>query len=101
MSTPLTEPQPDYMYHATSAMGIAVLVALYFFGVWSRSYIMPAEKALPLRQQLVASVPVGFVTMGVYARSTIPAMLQEPADLVFNVAVMMGYAIIFGMLSRE
>jgi hypothetical protein len=101
MSTLLTEPQPDYVYHATTAVGIAVLVALYFFGVWSRSYVMPAEKSLPIRRQLVASVPVGFVTMGLYARSSFPTMSLESADLVFNVAVMMGYAIIFGMLSRE
>lgn len=97
----MSEPHADYVYHATTALSVAVLVALYFFGVWSRTYIMPVPRGLSLRRQLVASVPVGFVTMGLYARSAFPAMMEDPANLVFNVAVTMGYAIIFGMLSRE
>jgi hypothetical protein len=97
----MTNPAPDYVYHLTSVVGLLLLIVLYFFGVWSRSYVMPTDSDVPLRKQLVASVPIGFMTMGIYAKSAFPAMLASPEHLPFDLAVTIGYAIIFGMLSRE
>lgn len=91
----------NLIYHATSALGLVVLVALYFFGVWSRSYIMPAAGDVPVSRQLVAAIPVGLITMGVYAKSAFQAMASAPDSITFDLAVMAGYAIVFGMLSRE
>lgn len=92
---------PDWVYHAITVAGILALVALYFFGVWSRSYIFPSKGDLPLKKQLVAAIPVGLVTMGIYARSAFEMLALKPENLAFDVTVMAGYAIVFGMLSRE
>lgn len=90
---------PNFVYHATSAVALAVLIAFYFFGVWLRTYVMPAHDKPPLKRQLFAAVPVGFVTMGLYAKGAFMAL--SAATFVFDAIVMAGYAIIFGMLSRE
>lgn len=92
---------PNWLHHVTTLSGILALVALYFFGVWSRSYILPSKNDLSLSRQLVAAIPVGLLTMGVYARSAFEAVALKPDDLAFDVTVMAGYAIVFGMLSRE
>ena len=92
---------PNIIYHLTAATGIISLIALYFFGVWSRSYILPTANDIPVRKQVVASVPVGFVTMGLYAKTALPALTLASTNLAFDCTVMVGYAIIFGMLSRE
>jgi hypothetical protein len=91
----------DVIYYVSSSVGLVGLIGLYLFGVWSRSYIMPVANELPLRKQLVAAVPVGLFTMGAYAKSALPALAQSHANIPFDVAVMAGYAIVFGMLSRE
>jgi hypothetical protein len=54
-----------------------------------------------LRKQFVASIPAGLLTMGPYAKSAFPALSQSHANIPFDGAVMAGYAIIVGMLSRE
>jgi hypothetical protein len=89
------------IYYATTVVGLLFLITLYFFGVWSRTYVMPAANHPPVGRQLVAAVPVGLVTMGLYAKSAFPALMVGPETVAFDVAVMAGYAIIFGMLSRE
>jgi hypothetical protein len=90
---------PNWAYHAFPVVGLLFLVGLYFFGVWSRSYIMPSESDLPVMKQLVAAIPVGLLTMGLYAKSAFQNLSAD--SLAFDGAVMAGYAIIFGMLSRE
>jgi hypothetical protein len=90
---------PNWLYHAFPVVGLVLLVSLYFFGVWSRSYVMPSENDIPVRKQLVAAIPVGLLTMGVYAKSAFQGLSAD--SLAYDGAVMAGYAIIFGMLSRE
>ena len=87
--------------HANSALGLGILVALYFFGIWSRSYVLPSKTKLPVTKQLIGGIPVGLLTMGMYAKTTFPGLTIATTDLVPNLAIMAGYAIIFGMLSRE
>ena len=84
----------------TNVLGLLLLMMLYFFGVWSRSYILPADRGLSIKRQLVAAVPVGFITMGLYAKTAFPGIHIEGTG-VFDLAIMMGYAIFLGMLSRE
>jgi hypothetical protein len=91
----------DGLYYLTSSLALVALIGLYLFGVWSRSYIMPTPHELPLRKQLVAAIPVGLLTMGAYAKSALPALAQSHANVPFDLAVMAGYAIVFGMLSRD
>jgi hypothetical protein len=100
----LTQPvaeSPNLIFHAAQALALAVLIVLYAVGTWSRSYILPAADTMPLKSQIIASVPVGFVTMGLYAKSAFPALSLTSQSLVFDCSVMMGYAMILGMLSRE
>ncbi|MEA2954005.1 MAG: hypothetical protein QOJ96_3525 [Alphaproteobacteria bacterium] len=92
---------PNIVYHLTAAFGIGLLILLYFFGVWSRSYVLPTANDLPVRKQFIASVPVGFVTMGLYAKTAFAGLSLASTNLTFDCATMVGYAIIFGMLSRE
>jgi hypothetical protein len=96
----MSEPS-NAIYFASTAAGLSVLIALYFFGVWSRSYVLPAQNDLPIRKQLIVAVPVGLITMGLYAKTAFPALLQQTQTMAFDGAVMAGYAIMFGMLSRE
>ena len=97
---PVPEPS-SAVYYITSFAALVVLVALYFFGVWSRTYVMRSHTALPLSKQLVGAIPVGLLTMGVYAKTSFPALTQAGSDMAFEGAIMAGYAIIFGMMSRE
>jgi len=80
--------------------GVTVLIACYVFGVWLRNYIYPTDSTTPLKRQLMAAIPIGLVTMGVYAKTSFPA-LDYSHDGVFDTAIMFGYAVVFGMLSRE
>lgn len=91
----------SYVAHINSAIGLLLLICLYFFGVWSRSYVMPSKKKLPFSKQLVAAIPVGLLTMAMYAETSFPSLTIESENLVTNLAKMAAYAIIFGMLSRE
>ncbi len=84
----------------TNVLGLLILMLLYFFGVWSRSYILPADTGMSVKRQLVAAVPIGFVTMGLYAKSALPG-IHLGGTGVFDFAVMLGYAIFLGMISRE
>src|ERR1700726_4212643 len=84
----------------TNLLGVTVLIVCYVFGVWVRSYIYPADARSSLKRQLVAAIPVGLVTMGLYAKTALPAIHPDQAG-VFDFVTMLGYAIIFGMLSRE
>ena len=83
-----------------SVLFMLALVALFFFGVWSRSYLYPANVTVPFRRQLVAAVPVGLITMAVYAKTVLPGITNGDDDAT-DYALMAGYAIIYGMLSRE
>jgi len=80
--------------------GVTVLIACYVFGVWLRNYIYPTDSTTPLKRQLMAAIPIGLVTMGVYAKTSFPG-LDYSQDGVFDTAIMFGYAVVFGMLSRE
>jgi hypothetical protein len=93
--------QSDLVYHAFSGFGILVLVLLYFFGVWSRSYVFPTHSQLPVRKQLIAAIPIGLITMGIYARTALPAIFASQKTIEFDIPIALGYAIVFGMLSRE
>jgi hypothetical protein len=96
-----TPESADILYYVTSTVALLLLIGLYLFGVWSRSYVMPTPHELPLHKQLVAAIPVGLLTMGAYAKSALPTLAQSHANIPFDLAVMAGYAIVFGMLSRE
>ena len=85
----------------TNVICLCVLVALYFFGVWLRSFVLPADSSIPASRQLMAAVPVGFITMGMYAKSALPPLLASKVDVSADIAVVIGYAIILGMMSRE
>jgi len=80
--------------------GVTVLIFCYVFGVWLRNYIYPTDSTTPLKRQLMAAIPIGLVTMGVYAKTSFPG-LDYTHDGVFDTAIMFGYAVVFGMLSRE
>lgn len=80
-------------------LGVMALMALYFFGVWSRSYIFPADKSFSVRQQFVAAVPMALITMGFYAKSALPTLHGHNG--VFDFTIMLGYAIFLGMVARE
>jgi hypothetical protein len=85
----------------SKALALAGLIALYFLGVWLRTYVLPVDSDWPLKRQLAAALPVGFITMGLYAKSALPPLFAADADVSADVAIMIGYTIIFGMLSRE
>jgi hypothetical protein len=94
-------PEPsDIGIALTNLLGVTLLILCYVFGVWVRSYVYPADAKSPLRRQMVAAIPVGFVTMGLYAKSALPTIHFNQSG-VFDAFTMIGYAIIFGMLSRE
>lgn len=76
------------------------LVGLFYFGVWSRSYVYPAQVMVPFRRQLIAVAPVGLITMAVYAKTVLPGITNGDDDAT-DIALIAGYAIIYGMLSRE
>jgi hypothetical protein len=80
--------------------GVTVLILCYVFGVWLRTYVYPTDSATPLSRQLLAAIPIGLVTMGLYAKTSF-AGLDYSHDGVFDTAIMLGYSVVFGMLSRE
>jgi hypothetical protein len=84
----------------TNLLAVTLLIACYVFGVWVRSYVYPADRKSSLRRQIVAAIPVGFITMSLYAKTALPTIHLDQSG-VFDAFAMIGYAIIFGMLSRE
>jgi hypothetical protein len=98
--TPLAEPS-NFPILITNAIAVAVLISIYFFGVWLRTFILPPEKTVPVSRQLVAAIPAGLITMGVYAKSALPPLLASKGDVSADIAITIGYAIILGMMSRE
>ncbi len=92
---------PNWTYYAYCLVIVMVLVGSYFFGVWLRSHVWKGDTALSFGKQLLMAVPVGLITMVIYARSVVYAMLQSPETIVFDAVLAVGNAIIFGMLSRE
>lgn len=99
MSPPL--PEPDHLILLNNALALVALMALYFFGVWLRTYVVPADTSISVPRQLMAAIPVGFITMGLYAKSALPPLLQAHSDVSSDVAIAIGYAIVLGMMSRE
>jgi hypothetical protein len=98
---PPIAPEPSTLgIMLTNLLGVTLLIAFYVFGVWVRSYVYPADTRSPLRRQIVAAIPVGIVTMTLYGKSTVPNLHLDQAS-VYDAMTMVGYAIIFGMLSRE
>jgi hypothetical protein len=85
----------------SNLVALLILFTLYLFGVWSRSYILPADSTVPLRRQFVAAIPIGLLTMGGYAKSALPGIHFNDGSGVFDFAIMLGYAIFLGMISRE
>jgi hypothetical protein len=85
----------------SKALALVGLVALYFVGVWVRNFILPSDPNLPLKRQLAAALPVGFITMGAYAKSALPPLFTDDTDVAADIAIVIGYAIFFGMMSRE
>lgn len=95
-------PEPgDFGLPLSMALALAGLIALYFLGVWLRTYILPADPNWPLKRQLAAALPVGFITMGLYAKTALPPLFAGHSDVSADVAIMIGYTIIYGMMSRE
>lgn len=85
----------------TNLVALVVLIGAYFGGVMLRYRLLPADTAQPWHLQLAAAVPVGLLTMGGYAKSAVPPILQARSDVAFDIAIALGYAIILGMISRE
>jgi hypothetical protein len=96
-----TESAPNWIYHATTFTAILVLVALYFFGVWLRTYVIPAQGEMPVSKQLLASIPVGLLTMTAYAKTAFPGVMLAGDNMPYDAMTMLASAILFGMLSRE
>jgi hypothetical protein len=79
-----------------------MLIALYAFGAWVRSFFAPPPgKPLAIRRQLIASFPVGLITAGIYAKSAFPALTLASRGLTGDIALMAGNVMVLGMLSRE
>ena len=78
---------------------IAIFLSLcvaFILGVWIRNYVF-AVRTSSFKKNLVASVPVGLITIGVYSGTAFTSMNASISD--FSISV--GYIIVFGMLSRE
>jgi len=99
MSVPIPEPGGNSIA-LTNSMALAGLIGCYMFGVWLRSFVFPVDSNMAVWRQLLAAIPVGFITMGLYAKSALPPLLQS-ADMSSDAAISIGYAIVLGMLSRE
>ena len=91
---------PDIAYYAFTASAVVGLMALYTFGVWLRTYVFPTGKEGPIKRQLLASIPIGLITMAGYAKTALPSLAND-GSAVFDAFLIAGYAIIFGMLSRD
>lgn len=96
-----TESSPDWIYYVTTFAAILILVMIYFFGVWLRTYVIPAQADMPVGKQLAASIPVGLLTMTAYAKTSFPALAHAGTNVPYDVMTMLASAMIFGMLSRE
>lgn len=96
-----TEPSPSWIYHATTFSAILILALIYFFGVWLRTYVIPAQGEMPVSKQLLASIPIGLLTMTAYAKTSLPALSYASTNFPYDVVTMLASAMVFGMLSRE
>jgi hypothetical protein len=92
---------PNLLFHGTAFIFSLALVVLYFFGVWSRTYVYPAGSPGSIRQQLVAGIPVALITVGAYAKTALPTLELSNRNMVFDVIIMAGYIVFVGMISRE
>ena len=98
----MPQPEPsNFLYIMNTIFGIIALISLYTFGVWLRSYVFRTEKDWPIRRQLLASVPVGLITMALYGKTALPGLDFNSPNVAFDICLIAGYTIIFGMLSRE
>ena len=94
--------EPGSAVALTNSIGFGVLLGGYVFGVWIRKYILPTGSPSPLWRELLLAIPAGFVVLGGYAKITVPAVFADQSGSgVFDGAIAIGYAIFFGMLSRE
>src|SRR5260221_8695179 len=91
----------EFNYLAPSFIPLLGLMGLYTFGVWLRTYVFPTGRDCSLKRQLLASIPIGLVTMAGYAKTALPSVSVDPNSAVFDISLIAGYAIIFGMLSRD
>lgn len=99
---PIAEEPPDWLYHATTLSMIVILMAIYAFGSWLRTYIAPPDtRSLPVPRQLAISVPAGLLTMPFYAKNAFPSLSFASKSLMFDVCSMVGFILVMGMLSRE
>jgi hypothetical protein len=85
----------------SKGLALLALIGLYFFGVWLRTYVLPADTTLSFKRQLAAAIPVGLITMGAYGKTALPPLFNATTDVSGDIAIMIGYVIIFGMMSRE
>lgn len=92
---------PSLLAWLLTPIGIILLMSLYAFGVWLRSYVLRTNKDWPIKQQLLASVPVGLITMALYGKTTLPSLDFGSPNVSFDICLIAGYTIIFGMMSRE
>jgi hypothetical protein len=101
MPTVIAVEPPAFAPHLTAGFFILYLLAMYNVGIWSRSLIFPPPHSHPLRIQLLAGVPVGLLMMGFYGKPAFSTLDGASANFTFDVAVIGGNMILFGMLSRE
>ena len=79
-----------------------MLIALYAFGAWVRSFFAPPPgKPLAIRRQLIASFPVGLITAVSTQRAPSRRSLLHHEGLRGDIALMAGNVMVLGMLSRE
>ena len=100
MTSAFTQFMMNYLGFFAGLLFVAGLIALYFLGVWSRNYLFPADAKQPFKRQLIAALPVGLITMAVYAKSALPTINNSETGA-FDAVLIVGYAIVYGMLSRE
>jgi hypothetical protein len=91
----------NWIFHLNTVFAIIAMMALYSFGVWLRTYVFPSQAGAAVRRQLLASVPVGLITMAVYGKTSLAGLNFASSDVSFDLCLMAGYIIVFGMMSRE
>lgn len=95
------EENPEIGIHLMAGIAILILMALYVIGILSRSVVFPAEDGHSLKSHLAAGVSAGLITMGPYGKSAFAGLNFGSQGMLFDVMVIAGYAIVFGMMSRE
>jgi hypothetical protein len=87
--------------HVSSGLFILAMISCYSFGIWSRSFVLPANPPTPFKTQLIAGVPMGLLVASMFGKAAYDGLSVASPHLLFDGAYIAGQMIILGMLSRE